>query len=80
MFSIIIPDYVKIKNYRNSITSVIMWIFPLLGSLMSILTFNKNHLKKKYSVLVIDKARGTGGRSSNRRWKKNLTFILHSCF
>ena len=33
-----------------------------------------NLLSKKYSVEVIDKARGPGGRASNRRYKKNLSF------
>ena len=31
-------------------------------------------LSKKYSVLVLDKARGPGGRSSNKRFQKNLSF------
>jgi renalase len=31
-------------------------------------------LSKKYSVQVFDKARGPGGRSSNKRLKKNLSF------
>ena len=33
-----------------------------------------NLLKKKYSIQVIDKARGLGGRSSNKRYKKLLSF------
>ena len=33
-----------------------------------------NLLSKKYSVHVFDKARGPGGRSSNKRLKKNLSF------
>ena len=33
-----------------------------------------NLLSKKYSVEIIDKARGPGGRASNRRYKKNLSF------
>ncbi len=33
-----------------------------------------NLLSKKYSVHVFDKARGPGGRSSNKRFKKNLSF------
>ena len=33
-----------------------------------------NLLAKKYSVEIFDKARGPGGRSSNRRYKKNLSF------
>ena len=50
-----------------------MMDYIVLGAGISGATIS-NHLKKKYSVLVIDKARGPGGRSSNRRWKKNLTF------
>ena len=33
-----------------------------------------NKLSKKYSVEVFDKARGIGGRSSNRRYIKNMSF------
>ena len=33
-----------------------------------------NLLKKKYSVEIFDKARGPGGRASNRRYKNNLSF------
>jgi len=33
-----------------------------------------NLLSKKYSVHVFDKARGPGGRSSNKRFKNNLSF------
>ena len=33
-----------------------------------------NLLKKKYSIQVIDKAKGLGGRSSNKRYKKLLSF------
>ena len=33
-----------------------------------------NLLSKKYSVKVFDKARGPGGRSSNKRFKNNLSF------
>ena len=33
-----------------------------------------NLLSKKYKVEVFDKARGVGGRNSNRRYKKNLSF------
>jgi renalase len=33
-----------------------------------------NLLSKKYSVEVFDKARGPGGRASNRRYKDNLSF------
>ena len=52
-FSRRVAKIIKIKDYRNSITSVIMWIFPLLGSLMSILTFNKNHLNFLMVVLFV---------------------------
>ena len=31
-------------------------------------------LSKKYSVEIFDKARGPGGRASNRRYKKDLSF------
>ena len=33
-----------------------------------------NELSKKYSVHVFDKAKGLGGRSSNKRFKENLSF------
>ena len=33
-----------------------------------------NLLTKKYSVEIFDKARGPGGRASNRRYKDNLSF------
>ena len=33
-----------------------------------------NLLAKKYTVEIFDKARGPGGRSSNRRYKDNLSF------
>ena len=33
-----------------------------------------NLLSKKYSVEIFDKARGPGGRTSNRRYKDNLSF------
>ena len=33
-----------------------------------------NLLSKKYSVEIFDKARGPGGRSSNRRYKSILSF------
>ena len=33
-----------------------------------------NLLAIKYSVEIFDKARGPGGRASNRRYKKNLSF------
>ncbi len=31
-------------------------------------------LSKKYSVRILDKARGPGGRASNKRYKQNLSF------
>ena len=33
-----------------------------------------NLLSKKYSVEIFDKARGPGGRASNRRYIENLSF------
>jgi len=33
-----------------------------------------NLLSKKYSVEIFDKARGSGGRASNRRYKDNSSF------
>jgi len=33
-----------------------------------------NLLSKKYSVEIFDKARGPGGRASNRRYKDNQSF------
>ena len=33
-----------------------------------------NLLSKKYSVEIFDKARGPGGRASNRRYEDNLSF------
>ncbi len=33
-----------------------------------------NLLAKKFSVEIFDKARGPGGRSSNRRYEDNLSF------
>ena len=47
--------------------------FCVLGSGVSGSTI-ANILSKKYSVQVFDKARGPGGRSSNKRFKKNLSF------
>ena len=47
--------------------------FCILGSGISGSTI-ANLLSKKYSVHVFDKARGPGGRSSNKRFKKNLSF------
>jgi predicted NAD/FAD-dependent oxidoreductase len=47
--------------------------FCVLGSGIAGSTI-ANLLSKKYSVHVFDKARGPGGRSSNKRFKKNLNF------
>ena len=47
--------------------------FCILGSGISGSTI-ANLLSKKYSVKVFDKARGPGGRSSNKRFKGNLSF------
>ena len=47
--------------------------FCVLGSGVSGSTI-ANILSKKYSVHVFDKARGPGGRSSNKRFKNNLGF------
>ena len=47
--------------------------FCILGSGISGSTI-ANLLSKKYSVQVFDKARGPGGRSSNKRLKSNLSF------
>ena len=33
-----------------------------------------NNLSKKFSIDVYDKARGAGGRSSNKKFKKNESF------
>ena len=47
--------------------------FCVLGSGVAGSTI-ANILSKKYSVQVFDKARGPGGRSANKRLKKNLSF------
>ena len=47
--------------------------FCILGSGISGSTI-ANLLSKKHSVKVFDKARGPGGRSSNKRFKDNLSF------
>ena len=47
--------------------------FCILGSGIAGSTI-ANLLSKKYSVHVFDKARGPGGRSSNKRFKTNLSF------
>jgi len=47
--------------------------FCILGSGVAGSTV-ANLLSKKYSIHVFDKARGPGGRSSNRRFKNNLSF------
>ena len=50
-----------------------MMDFCILGSGVSGSTI-ANLLSKKYSVHVFDKARGSGGRSSNKKLKNNLSF------
>ena len=47
--------------------------FCVLGSGIAGSTI-ANLLSKKYSVHVFDKARGAGGRSSNKKLKGNLSF------
>ena len=47
--------------------------FCILGSGVAGSTI-ANLLSKKYSVHVFDKARGPGGRSSNKRFKTNQSF------
>jgi len=47
--------------------------FCILGSGIAGSTI-ANLLSKKFSVHVFDKARGPGGRSSNKRFKNNLSF------
>ena len=47
--------------------------FYVIGSGVSGSTI-ANLLSKKYSVEIIDKARGPGGRASNKRFKGNLSF------
>ena len=47
--------------------------FCILGSGIAGSTIAKL-LSKKYSVQVFDKAKGVGGRTSNKRLKKNLSF------
>jgi len=47
--------------------------FCIVGSGISGSTI-ANLLSKKYSVEIFDKARGPGGRASNRRYKKKLSF------
>ena len=50
-----------------------MMNFCILGSGVAGSTI-ANLLSKKHSVHVFDKARGPGGRSSNKRFKTNLSF------
>ena len=47
--------------------------FCIIGSGISGSTI-ANLLNKKYSVILFDKARGPGGRASNKRFKNNLSF------
>ena len=47
--------------------------FCVLGSGVAGSTI-ANTLSKKYTVHVFDKARGSGGRSSNKKFKKSLSF------
>ena len=47
--------------------------FCIVGSGISGSTI-ANLLSRKYSVELFDKARGVGGRSSNRRYKKSSSF------
>ena len=47
--------------------------FCVVGSGISGSTVAKL-LSKKYSLEVFDKARGPGGRTSNKRYKRNLSF------
>ena len=47
--------------------------FCIIGSGISGSTI-AHHLSKKYSVHILDKARGPGGRASNKRFKQNLSF------
>mgnify|MGYP000997067311 CR=1 FL=1 len=56
--------------------------FCVLGSGVAGSTI-ANLLSKKYSVHVFDKARGSGGRSSNKKFKKNFLshlFYLSLCY
>ena len=32
---------IKMENFRNPITSIILWIFPIMSSLLSILFFSE---------------------------------------
>ena len=47
--------------------------FCILGAGISGSTI-ANLLKKKYSVLVVDKAKGVGGRASNKKVDKKISF------
>ena len=47
--------------------------FCIIGSGISVSTI-ANFLSKKYSVQILDKARGPGGRASNKKFKDNLSF------
>ena len=50
-----------------------MFDFCIIGSGISGSTI-ANFLSKRYSVQILDKARGPGGRASNKRFKDNLSF------
>ena len=52
-----------------------MMDFCVLGSGVAGSTI-ANLLSKKYSVHIFDKARGPGGRASNKRFKNNLSFDI----
>ena len=47
--------------------------FCIIGSGVSGSTI-AHLLSKKYSVHILDKARGPGGRASNKRFKQDLSF------
>ena len=47
--------------------------FCIVGSGVSGSTI-ANLLSKKYSVEIFDKAKGVGGRASNKRFSTNLSF------
>jgi predicted NAD/FAD-dependent oxidoreductase len=47
--------------------------FCILGSGIAGSTIS-NLLSKRYKIIVFDKAKGAGGRASNRRYKNKLSF------